>query len=55
MPLIVRLGQYTLEVLGRYIGATSAVDSSRKFHRGVWKYSNTPGAGDPNEGSGLLN
>jgi len=37
MPLIVRLGQYTLEVLGRYIGATGAVDASRKFHRVEWK------------------
>jgi len=26
-----------------------------EIHRDVWKYSNTPVAGDPNEGSGLLN
>jgi len=37
MPLTVRLGQCTLEVLGRYIGATGVVDSSRKVHRVEWK------------------
>jgi len=56
MPLLLRLGQYTLEVLDcSYIEAIGAVESSRKFHRDVWKYSNTPVASNPNEGSGLLN
>jgi len=55
MPLIVRLGQYTLEVLDcSYIEAIGAVESSRKLHRDVWKYSNTPVAGNHNEGCGLL-
>jgi len=39
MPLIVRLGQHTLRVLGcYYIEATGAVESSRKVHRVAWKY-----------------
>jgi len=41
MPLLLRLGQYTLrgalEVLGRYIEPTGAMESSRRiFHRVVW-------------------
>jgi len=57
MPLLLRLGQCTLEVLDcSYIEAIGAVESSGKFHRAVWKYSNTTGAGDAsNEGSGLSN
>jgi len=47
----VRVTQCTLsgalEVLGRYVEATGAVESSRKFHRVVWKFSNTTDAGDP--------
>jgi len=36
--------------------ADRSMESSRRiFHRDVWKNSNTPVAGDPNEGSGLSN
>ena len=55
MPLLLRLSQCALEVLGRYVELIGAVDSSGKFHRAVWKHSNTTDAGNPNEGSGLSN
>jgi len=54
--LLVRVTQCALEVLGcSHVEATGAVDSSRKFHRVVWKCSNATDGSDPNEGCGLLN
>ena len=59
MPLLLRLGQCTLrgalEGLGRYVEPTGAVESSRRNPQRCMENSNTPVAGDPNEGSGLSN
>jgi len=56
MPLLLRLGQYTLRGFGRYIEPTGAMDSSRRNPQScVEENSNTTDAGNPNGGAGLSN
>ena len=44
-----------LEVLGRHVEPTGAMESSRRNPQGCMEHSNTTEAVDPNGGSGLLN